>query len=153
MTRFLWLLKGFFVPGWRCSCLFSVCGWFKWPSSGVVGFYDHEPSWGCSLWLRNCVWLWSVGCRNDPFVWWNTWSPDEWCSWPIVWVGCCCRHIGNSDHSYLSVVISMAQAVPNLCVSRKVFMKHQVNWNTVWGAIYRICPGVRFGLLTVLLRF
>ena len=24
----------------------------------------------------------------------------------------------------------MAQAVPNLCVSRKVLLKHQVNWNT-----------------------
>ena len=35
--------------------------------------------------------------------------------------------IGNSDHSSLSAVISMAQAVPNLCVSRKVFLKHQVN--------------------------
>ena len=28
----------------------------------------------------------------------------------------------------------MAQAVPNLCVSRKVFLKHEVNWNTVCGA-------------------
>ena len=35
--------------------------------------------------------------------------------------------IGNSDHSSLSAVISTSQAVPNLCVSRKVFMKHQVN--------------------------
>ena len=35
--------------------------------------------------------------------------------------------IGNSDHSSLSAVISMAQAVPNLCVCRKVFLKHQVN--------------------------
>ena len=43
--------------------------------------------------------------------------------------------IGNSDHSSLSAVISMAQAVSNLCVSRKVFLKHQVNWNTVCGAI------------------
>ena len=43
--------------------------------------------------------------------------------------------IGNSDHSSLSAVISMAQAVPNLCVSRKAFLKHQVNWNTVCGAI------------------
>ena len=40
--------------------------------------------------------------------------------------------MGNSDHSSLSAVISMAQAVPNLCVSRTVFLKHQVNWNTVW---------------------
>ena len=29
----------------------------------------------------------------------------------------------------------MAQAVPNLCVNRKVFLKHQVNWTTVCGAI------------------
>ena len=29
----------------------------------------------------------------------------------------------------------MAQAVPNLCVSRKVFLKHQVNWTTVRGAV------------------
>ena len=43
--------------------------------------------------------------------------------------------IGNSDHSSLSAVISMAQAVPNSCVSRKVFLKHQVNCNTVCGAI------------------
>ena len=43
--------------------------------------------------------------------------------------------IGNSAHSSLSPVISMAQAVPNLCVSKKVFLKHQVNWNTVCGAI------------------
>ena len=32
--------------------------------------------------------------------------------------------IGNSDHSSLSAVISMAQAVPILCVSRKVFLCH-----------------------------
>ena len=43
--------------------------------------------------------------------------------------------IGSSDHSSLSAVISMAQAVPNLCVSRRVFLKHQVNWNTVCGVI------------------
>ena len=48
--------------------------------------------------------------------------------------------IGNSDHSSLSAVISMAQAVPNLCVSMKVFLKHQFNWNTVCGAI-RELPG------------
>ena len=42
--------------------------------------------------------------------------------------------IGNSDHSSMSAVIWMVQAVPNLCVSRKVFLKHQVNFNTVCGA-------------------
>ena len=46
--------------------------------------------------------------------------------------------IGNSDHPSLSAVISMAQAVSNLCVSRKVFLKHQVNWNTVCGAIQEV---------------
>ena len=39
--------------------------------------------------------------------------------------------IGNSDHSSLSAVISMAYAVPNLCVSTSVFLEHQVNLNTV----------------------
>ena len=39
------------------------------------------------------------------------------------------------DHSSLSAVISTAQAVPNLCVCRKIFLKHQVNWNTVCGAM------------------
>ena len=43
--------------------------------------------------------------------------------------------IVNSDHCSQLAVISMAQAVPYLCVCRKVFIKHQVNWNTVSGAI------------------
>ena len=43
--------------------------------------------------------------------------------------------IGNSDHSSLSAAISMAQAVPKLCVNRNVILKHQVNWNTVGGAL------------------
>ena len=42
--------------------------------------------------------------------------------------------IGNSDHPSLLAVISMTEAVLNLCVSRKVFLNHQVNWNTVCGA-------------------
>ena len=60
--------------------------------------------------------------------------------------------ICNSDHSSLSAVISMAKAVPNLRVSRKVFLKHQVNSNTVCGAI-RNCLGITYGFLTILLRF
>ena len=40
----------------------------------------------------------------------------------LVWVSVVAL-IGNSDHSSLSAVISMAQAVPNLCVSRKVSLK------------------------------
>ena len=44
--------------------------------------------------------------------------------------------IGNSDYSFMSAIISMAHAIPNLCASRKVFLKHQVNWITVCGAIH-----------------
>ena len=54
---------------------------------------------------------------------------------PDLVLVCVVAPIGNSDHSSLSAVISRAQTVPNLCVSRKVFLKHQVNWNTVCGAI------------------
>ena len=35
--------------------------------------------------------------------------------------------IGKSDQSSLSALISIAQAVPNLCVHRKVFLNHQAN--------------------------
>ena len=60
--------------------------------------------------------------------------------------------IGNADNSSLSEVISMAQAVLNLCVRRKVSLKHQLNW--IQSVVqYRICPCVTFGLLTILLRF
>ena len=48
----------------------------------------------------------------------------------LVWVAVAAPK-GNSDHSSLSAVISMVQAVANLCVSRKILLKHQVNWNTV----------------------
>ena len=50
----------------------------------------------------------------------------------LAWVSAAAP-IGNSEHSSLSAVISMAQTVPNLCVHRKVFLKHQVNCNTVYG--------------------
>ena len=43
--------------------------------------------------------------------------------------------LGNSDHSSLSIAICMAEVVPNLCVCRKVFLNHQVNWTPVCGAM------------------
>ena len=52
----------------------------------------------------------------------------------LVWVSVIAP-ICDSDHCSLSSVFSMAQAVPKLCVSMKVFLKHQVNWNTVCGAM------------------
>ena len=32
--------------------------------------------------------------------------------------------LGRSDHSSLSIAISMAQAIPNLCVSSRMLLKH-----------------------------
>ena len=43
--------------------------------------------------------------------------------------------LGRSDHSSLSIAISMVQAIPNLCVSRRVLLKHRVNWTAVCDAI------------------
>ena len=43
--------------------------------------------------------------------------------------------IANLDQSSLLAVISMAQAVENLGVGRKLFLRQQVNWNTVCGTI------------------
>ena len=43
--------------------------------------------------------------------------------------------IGNSDHSSVSAVIKMAQAIPNVGVGKKVFLLHQINWNIVCGVI------------------
>ena len=60
--------------------------------------------------------------------------------------------IGNSDHSSLSAVISMAQAATNMCVSRKVFLKHHVN-GILSVVQYGNCLGITFGFLTILLRF
>ena len=41
----------------------------------------------------------------------------------LVWVAVVAP-LGSSGHSLLSIAISMAQAIPNLCVSRRVLLKH-----------------------------
>ena len=43
--------------------------------------------------------------------------------------------IGSSNRSSLSIAISMAQAIPNLCVSSRELLKHRVNWSAVCDAI------------------
>ena len=43
--------------------------------------------------------------------------------------------LGSSDHSSLSIAILMAQVIPNLCVSRRVLLKHRANWSAVCDAI------------------
>ena len=60
--------------------------------------------------------------------------------------------IGNSDHPTLSAVVLMAQAVPNLSVSREFSLN--IKLIIIQFIVqYRICSGVTFGLLTILLRF
>ena len=59
---------------------------------------------------------------------------------------------GNSDNSSLSAVISMVRAVSNMCISRKIFLKHQVIWNTVCDEIQDLPLRKKIVLLTILLR-
>ena len=60
--------------------------------------------------------------------------------------------IGNSDHSSLSAVISMAQAV-RTCVLVGKFSLNIKLIGIQFVVQCRIYPGVTFGLLTILLRF
>ena len=46
--------------------------------------------------------------------------------------------LSNSDHSSLSTAISMAKDVRNLCVSRKVLLKHLVKYTTVREVILEV---------------
>ena len=39
--------------------------------------------------------------------------------------------LGSSDHSSLSISISKAQAILNLCVSNRVILKHPINWSSI----------------------
>ena len=59
--------------------------------------------------------------------------------------------IGNSDHLSLLPFILMAQAVPNLYVSRKVFLK--IKSILILSVVqYGNCLGITFGLRTILFR-
>ena len=108
-----------------------VCGRFEWPSSGVVGFYNNKSSWCCSFaTVSGCDQL-VIGPSRARGGTLDHLMTDV----PYLVRVSVVAPIGNSDHSSLSAVISMSQAVPNLCVCRKVFLKQKVNWNTVRGAI------------------
>ena len=52
----------------------------------------------------------------------------------LVWVAVVAP-LGRSKHSSISIAISMAEVIPNLCVSRRVLLKHRVNWTAVCDAI------------------
>ena len=90
----------------------------------MVGFYDHEPAIDfATVSGRDQLVFGPTHARGGTLDLLMTDVPD------LVLVAVVAP-IGNSDYSSLS-----AQAVPNLCVSRKVFLKYQGNWNTVCGAI------------------
>ena len=98
----------------------------------MVGFYDHESSWCCrvdfgTVSVCNQLVVGPTNARGGTLDLLITDVPH------IVRVAVFAP-IGNSDHSFLSEVILMAQAVPNLSVSRHVFLKHQVNFITICGA-------------------
>ena len=124
---------------------------FEWPSSGVVGYtstnrhgvaaVDFTTVSGCDKLV--------VGATHAPGGTLDLLMTDVL---DLVRVDVVAP-MGNSEHSTLSTVISIAQAVPNLCLSSKILLKHQVNWNTVIGAILGFFHGVTFCLLTILLRF
>ena len=94
----------------------------------------------CDLNGHHQEWLSSMTTNRNgvvsPCSWWNTDLPMTDVH-DLVRVAVVAL-IGNSDHSSLSAVILISQTVPNLCVSRKVFLKHQVNWNTVCGTIQEL---------------
>ena len=110
----------------------------------MIGFYDNELSWSCAFDFTTVSGCDQLVVRTLDLL--ITDVPD------LVWVAVV-AWIGNSDHFSLSAVILMTQAVPNLFGSRKVFLKDQVNWNTVCGAIRELTPLHTFHFLTILLRF
>ena len=69
----------------------------------------------------------------------------------LVWVAVVAS-IGNSDHSSLSAVISMDHAIQT-CVLVGKFSLNIKSIGIQFVVQYRICPGVTFGLLTILLKF
>ena len=101
----------------------------------------HQEQLGCTTTIRHCVTAFdfatvsgSVDCRPDPCTLKNTLDLLMTDVNDLVWVSFVAPTC-NSDHASLSAIISMAQAVQNLCVSRKAFPKHQVNCNRVCDAI------------------
>ena len=66
----------------------------------------------------------------------------------------CDQLVVGPSHTRGGTLDLMMNDVPDLirvAAESSVFLKHQVNWNTVCGAIM-ICPGVTYRLLTILLR-
>ena len=119
--------------GSGCAYLVPVYGCLEWPSSGMVGFYYHEPSRCggpglCSVLGCDQLMTGPTHARGGTLDLLMTYVPD------LVRVAVVAP-LGSSDHSSHSAAISMAQFIPNFCVSSKALLKHRVNWTTVCDAI------------------
>ena len=94
-------------------------------------FYYHQPSWCCSLWLCNCVWLRSVGGRPYPCTCWNfcLLMTDVLARERVVVVA----PIGNLALLAVGGHFDRTDCSELLCWYES-FPKHQYNWSTVCGA-------------------
>ena len=113
--------------GSGCVCLIPVCGWLEWPS-------NHQEWLGSTSTNRHGVTALDFatvsGCDQLVIAPFHTCGgtldllmtdvPD------LIRVAVVAP-LGRSDHSSLSIGISVAQAIPNLCVSKRVLLKRRVN--------------------------
>ena len=152
----VWLFNDDFQGLWcktEPECVQSLLQlWHRWPDSLLVTDIN-----GCHAGL-GCAWccspLLSIVYGCDQLVV----APTHGGTLDLLMTGvldlvqaAVVAPIGNSDHSSPSAVILMAQTVPNLCINRKVYPKHQVNRNTVCVVQYSTSHGITFGFLTILL--
>ena len=119
-----------FFPEWVIWMAIIRNGWVQWLRIIIV----FQP-----LTSRLCLvaisWY-----RPDPCTRWNSLDllmtdlPD------LVW-NSVVEPICNSDLCSLPEVVAMVHSVPNLCVSKKIFLTHKINCITVSGATQNLPCG------------
>ena len=141
---------GFVV--WDRPCMYSVFAATLTQMTRFSIVYKHQwlPCWLRMFMSLSCLWMiWTAIIRSGCGLWpWTVAAATTTMSRSLQSVGFGPTHsrsgtlnllmtdvpdlrqvavvatIGNSDHSSLSAVLSISQAVPNLCVSWKVFQKY-----------------------------
>ena len=86
-----------------------------------------------------------------PKMWWNIWPPDDWCSWPST--GC---HFSNRRNfrPFLSVGGYFdGSGCSKLLYQQEIFTETSNHLEYSLWRNYKIWAMLRFGLLTILLRF
>ena len=66
-------------------------------------------------------------------AWWNTWPPDNWCSWPSI--GCCCR-----TYRLFRSLLSVGSNFDGIGCSKHVLVG-KFYWNINLIGIFRKCIG------------